>query len=244
MAELHRRHPKQRRPGFRRRRPRQRADDVQQDAVQNAFEYGLTNYLTVFATPAYVVAKVATLTVPLTHADNTSVEVGARAMLFAHIGKLSLQGSYKTAGLVRPLGLGRARIRPPDRAAPALRHEFSLFGKSGFFDAQVAQALDRPSAPERDADRPHRGALADEGHDAHGAELQHRQRRRRPAALRLLPQPQDRAVDRRKAVAALAAAIGRLLLARGPECPGREGASASCCGRRISARATAPAARS
>src|ERR1700710_1954873 len=65
---------------------------------QNTFEYGLTDALTLFATPAYVTAKVQTPTVPLTTANNSSFEAGARWALLAHHGKLSLQTSYKTAG--------------------------------------------------------------------------------------------------------------------------------------------------
>ncbi|MEJ1970125.1 MAG: hypothetical protein WDN03_16060 [Rhizomicrobium sp.] len=60
-------------------------------------------------------------------------------MLFAHIGKLSLQGSYKTAGSF-DLSVSAARESGRQIELRLLYGtSFSLFGKSGFFDAQVAQ---------------------------------------------------------------------------------------------------------
>lgn len=108
--------------------------------IQNTFEYGVTNYLTVFATPAYVMANVATPTVALTHAQNTSVEAGARVMLFARgLGKLSLQGSYKTAG---SFDLSVSANHDSGRQIEMrllYGAGFDVFGHDGFFDLQIAQ---------------------------------------------------------------------------------------------------------
>ena len=108
--------------------------------IQNTFEYGISRYLTLFATPAYVVANVVTPTVPLTHAHNTSVEAGGRLMWFAHgFGKLSMQASYKTAG---SFDLSVSANHDSGRQIE-LRllygTSFEILGRDGFFDLEVAQ---------------------------------------------------------------------------------------------------------
>ena len=60
--------------------------------TQNTLEYGLTNAITLFATPAYVAASAQSRAGKVTRATGSSVEAGARILLFAHGGKLSLQG--------------------------------------------------------------------------------------------------------------------------------------------------------
>ena len=106
---------------------------------QNCLEYGLTNAITLFVTPAYVMARVQTPTVPLTVANNTSFEAGARAMLFARHGKLSLQASYKTAGAFDfSVSAGRASGRQIELRL-LYGTSFKLFGRDGFADIQLAQ---------------------------------------------------------------------------------------------------------
>jgi len=108
--------------------------------LQNTFEYGPTSYLTLFATPAYVIANVETPTVPLTHVQNTSVEAGARVMLSAHrFGKLSIQGSYKTAG---SFDLSVSAHHDSGRQIEVrllYGTSFRFIGLDGFFDFQIAQ---------------------------------------------------------------------------------------------------------
>ncbi|HEX4302453.1 MAG TPA: hypothetical protein VHZ78_06655 [Rhizomicrobium sp.] len=121
--------------------------------VQNTFEYGLTSAITLFATPAYVSAKVQTPTVPLTAAHNTSFEGGARVMLLARHGKLSLQTSYKTSGA---FDLSVSVAHAPGRQIE-LRllygTGFELFGRNGFFDIQAAQRwIDHPRPNETPID--------------------------------------------------------------------------------------------
>jgi hypothetical protein len=121
--------------------------------LQNTFEYGLTNYLTLFVTPAYVVADVATGSSPLAHADNSSIEAGARAMLFARFGKLSLQGSYKTAGAF-DLSVSANHASGSQIELRLLYGTgFQIAGHDGFFDAQVAQRwIDYPRPNETPID--------------------------------------------------------------------------------------------
>lgn len=107
--------------------------------LQNTFEYGLTSAITLFATPAYVMAKVQTPTVPLTIARDASFEAGARLMLFAHLGKLALQTSYKTAGAFDlSVSAGRASGRQIELRL-LYGTNFKLFGHDGFADLQIAQ---------------------------------------------------------------------------------------------------------
>src|SRR5262249_1634451 len=62
--------------------------------IQNCYEYGLTNALTVFAAPTYVAAEVETAATPVTRVQGSSLEAGARLALLANHGRLSLQISY------------------------------------------------------------------------------------------------------------------------------------------------------
>jgi hypothetical protein len=116
--------------------------------VQNNFEYGLTNAITLFATPAYASARIQTPTVPLTVARNTSFEAGARLMLDVRHGKLSFQGSYKTAGAFDlSVSANQASGRQIEIRL-LYGTSFKLFGLDGFLDAQVAQrwiAFPRPN---------------------------------------------------------------------------------------------------
>jgi hypothetical protein len=116
--------------------------------VQNSFEYGLTNAITLFAIPAYASARIRTPTVPLTVASNTSFELGGRLMLDVRHGKLSLQGSYKTAGAFDlSVSANRASGRQIELRL-LYGTGFKLFGLDGFMDAQLAQrwiAYPRPN---------------------------------------------------------------------------------------------------
>lgn len=107
--------------------------------VQNTVEYGLTDNVTLFATPAYVVASAQTGSTPETNARTSSVEAGARVLLFAHIGKLSLQSSYKAAGA---FDLSDSVNHDPARQIE-LRllygTNFKVLGDDGFVDVQVAE---------------------------------------------------------------------------------------------------------
>src|SRR5258707_4484722 len=107
--------------------------------IQNTFEYGLTGGLTLFATPNYVMAHVATPTVALTRANNTSFEGGARLLLFGLAGKLSLQASYKTAGAF-DLSVSANRASGRQIEVRLLYGTgFKLLGLDGFADIEVAQ---------------------------------------------------------------------------------------------------------
>src|SRR5512146_614805 len=107
--------------------------------TQNTLEYGLADTITLFATPAYVSASAQTGDGKVTRATGSSIEAGARILLFSHIGKLALQGSYKAAG---PFDLSNSANQSAARQVE-LRllygDSFKLFGDDGFVDLQAAQ---------------------------------------------------------------------------------------------------------
>ncbi|HUO90508.1 MAG TPA: hypothetical protein VMU08_15135 [Rhizomicrobium sp.] len=107
--------------------------------LQNCYEYGLTNALTLFAIPAYVIADVRTPSSALMHVQNSSVEAGARLALLAHHGRLSMQVSYKTAGA---FDLSVSANHDSGRQIEfrlLYGTSFELLGRDGFVDFQVAE---------------------------------------------------------------------------------------------------------
>jgi len=125
----------------------QRAVKFRKFLVQNAFEYGLSDKVTLFATPAYVSVISQPLPGKATKASGSSLEVGARILLLGRAGKLSLQSSYKAAG---PFDLSDSSNQSPARQIEVrllYGTSFKLGGDDGFFDAQAAQrwlSRDRP----------------------------------------------------------------------------------------------------
>lgn len=119
--------------------------------TQNTLEYGLTDYVTLFATPTYVSAEVETAAGKTTRASGSSVEAGARILLLSHIGKLSLQSSYKAAG---PFDLSNSANQSPARQVE-LRllygNDFKLFGDDAFLDLQAAQRWINRGRPDETA---------------------------------------------------------------------------------------------
>jgi len=118
---------------------------------QNTVEYGLSDDITLFATPAYVTASQSSSTDKVIRAAGNSIEAGARILLLSHIGKLSLQTSYKAAG---PFDLSDSANRTAARQIE-LRllygASYKLFGCDGFFDAQTAQRWINHGRPDESA---------------------------------------------------------------------------------------------
>ncbi|HJW41737.1 MAG TPA: hypothetical protein VJ476_10985 [Rhizomicrobium sp.] len=107
--------------------------------IQNTFEYGLTGYLTLFATPDYVLARVQPVGGATTHVSDASLEGGARLLLDGRHGDLSIQGSYKTAGAFDlSVSANRASGRQIELRL-LYGTSFKLFGRDGFLDLQAAQ---------------------------------------------------------------------------------------------------------
>lgn len=107
--------------------------------AQNTFEYGLNDKVTLFATPAYVSVSSQTSPGRVTRATGSSLEVGARILLFGRMGKLSLQSSHKAAG---PFDLSDSSNQSAARQVEVrllYGTSFQLSGDDGFFDLQAAQ---------------------------------------------------------------------------------------------------------
>jgi hypothetical protein len=107
--------------------------------AQNTFEYGLNDKVTLFATPAYVSVLSGPLPGKATRATGSSLEVGARILLFGRMGKLSLQSSYKAAG---PFDLSDSSNQSAARQVEVrllYGTSFKFGGDDGFFDFQAAQ---------------------------------------------------------------------------------------------------------
>jgi len=119
--------------------------------TQNTVEYGLSDNITLFATPAYVTASQSSSTDKVIRAAGNSIEAGVRILLLSHIGKLSLQTSYKAAG---PFDLSDSANRTAARQLE-LRllygSSYKLFGCDGFFDAQAAQRWINHGRPDESA---------------------------------------------------------------------------------------------
>jgi hypothetical protein len=105
---------------------------------QNWFEYGVTSRLTLFVVPNVVSGRALT-PLAFSRGHNLSFQGGARLLLWGRSGKLSLQGSYKSAG---PFDLSVSNGIDSGRQIE-LRllygTGFRLFGLDGFADVQVAQ---------------------------------------------------------------------------------------------------------
>jgi len=116
--------------------------------VQNCIEYGLTDYLTLFATPDYVMAHVQQAALAAERVHNSSFEGGARLLLEGRHGKLSLQGSYKTAGAFDlSVSANHASGRQIELRL-LYGTSFKLLGRDGFIDFQAGQrwiAAPRPN---------------------------------------------------------------------------------------------------
>jgi hypothetical protein len=102
-------------------------------------EYGVSDTITLFVAPEYVVADSSWSGATPTRASNFAIEGGARVRLSDAFGIVSLQGSFKSAGpfdLSNSVGHDSARI-----AELRLLDGFSfkLFGDDGFADIEAAE---------------------------------------------------------------------------------------------------------
>jgi cellulose synthase/poly-beta-1,6-N-acetylglucosamine synthase-like glycosyltransferase len=119
--------------------------------TQNTVEYGLIDDVTLFATPAYVVASQASSADKPIKAAGSSFEAGARILLLTHIGKLSFQTSYKAAG---PFDLSDSANHNAARQIEVrllYGTSYKLFGFDGFADAQAAQRWINRGRPDETA---------------------------------------------------------------------------------------------
>jgi protein XagA len=113
--------------------------------VQNSFEYGLTNAVTLYAAPEYVMAQSGGEGQETIRARSVAVEAGARILLLTRIGMFSIQGSAKTAGAF-DMSYGKTS---GSQAELRLLYgtNYKLLGLDGFTDLQVAERWIRRPRP-------------------------------------------------------------------------------------------------
>ena len=121
--------------------------------TQNWMEYGLTDAVTLFAVPEYVVAEIGSDTEQIKRTRAAAVEGGARILLLTRIGMLSIQGSAKTAGGFN-MSVSKGNTYGEQYELRLLYgRSFRVFGKDGFFDLQGAlRWIKRPRPDEMVAD--------------------------------------------------------------------------------------------
>jgi len=115
--------------------------------VQNRVEYGLTDAVTLFVSPEYVVADSYAAGGSPTHARTGAVEAGGRILLLSRIGMLSIQASGKTAGAFdMSVSAGKAYGSQVELRL-LYGNSFKLFGRDGFYDVEAAERWIRRPRP-------------------------------------------------------------------------------------------------
>lgn len=107
--------------------------------LQSWMEYGLTDTVTVFAAPEYVLAQSDMNGTGTATAHSTSVEAGLRILLLTKIGMLSLQASGKSAGAFDMSVSSSGEAGRQFEARLLWGRSFKLFRRDAFVDVEVAQ---------------------------------------------------------------------------------------------------------
>jgi protein XagA len=121
---------------------------------QTSMEYGLTNAVTLFAIPEYVLARSDMTGNGIHSVRSFSFEVGLRILLLSRIGMLSVQVSGKSAGAFDMSVSASGEAGRQFEARLLYGRNFRLFGRNGFVDIEVAErwiARPRPDETVLDA---------------------------------------------------------------------------------------------
>ena len=121
--------------------------------VQNSFEYGLTNAVTLYAAPEYVMAQSAGEGQATIRARSAAVEAGVRILLLTRIGMFSIQGLCKSAGAF-DMSVSAYKASGSQAEIRLLYgRNYKLLGLDGFTDLQVAERwIKRPRPNEMTID--------------------------------------------------------------------------------------------
>jgi hypothetical protein len=115
--------------------------------VQNSFEYGLTNAVTLYAAPEYVMAQSAGKGQATISASSAAVEAGIRILLLTRIGMFSIQGSGKSAGAFDMSVSAYKASGSQVELRLLYGGNYKLLGLNGFADLQVAERWIRRPRP-------------------------------------------------------------------------------------------------
>jgi protein XagA len=121
--------------------------------VQNWMEYGLTDAVTLFAAPEYILADSGMAGAGVDHTRASSVEAGARILLLSRIGMLSVQMSGKTAGAFNMSTSVGGQSGRQIELRLLYGCNFRLLRRDGYLDLQVAERwIKRPRPNEMTID--------------------------------------------------------------------------------------------
>jgi hypothetical protein len=116
---------------------------------QNWTEVGLTDAVTLFAAPEYVLAKSGAQTSGVSSVNSMSVEGGLRILLLSRIGMLSVQGSAKSAGAFDMSTSSSGESGRQFEARLLYGRNFKFLDRYGFFDIEAAERwITRPRPDE------------------------------------------------------------------------------------------------
>jgi hypothetical protein len=115
--------------------------------VQNSFEYGLTNAVTLYVAPEYVMAQSSGEGQATIRARSAAIEAGARILLLTRIGMFSIQGSGKTAGAFDMSVSADKAAGSQAELRLLYGRNYKLLGLDGFTDLQVAERWIRRPRP-------------------------------------------------------------------------------------------------
>ncbi len=107
--------------------------------VQNCFEYGLTDAVTLYAAPEYVMAQSGGEGQATIRARSAAVEAGARILLLTRIGMFSVQGSGKSAGAFNMSVSAHEASGSQAELRLLYGGNYKFLGFNGFTDVQIAE---------------------------------------------------------------------------------------------------------
>ncbi|MFL5238051.1 MAG: hypothetical protein ACJ8EL_10695 [Rhizomicrobium sp.] len=107
--------------------------------LQSYGEHGLTDDLTLVMAPEYAIADEVAPNGKTIHADDFALLGGVRYRLTDAFGILSVQGSYKTAGAFDMSVSANQDSGSEIELRLLYGANFKLFGRDGYFDAEIAE---------------------------------------------------------------------------------------------------------
>lgn len=107
--------------------------------LQSWMEYGLTNAVTIFAAPEYVLAQSNMGSPGVASIHSASVEAGLRVLLLSHVGMVSFQTSAKSGGAFDMSVSSSGEAGRQFEARLLYGRSFKLFRRDAFVDVEVAQ---------------------------------------------------------------------------------------------------------
>lgn len=106
--------------------------------IQRTMEYGLTDAVTVFASPEYVFARYDMMGTGARSTGAFAIEAGTRILLLSRIGQVSLQVSGKSAGGFNMSVSSSSEAGRQFESRLLYGSNFTFLRRPGFFDVEIA----------------------------------------------------------------------------------------------------------